>query len=180
MHRTRGFIMKLSSTSRIRVLAAAACTAAVFLSDFTARAQTPPSRPCTTPDPFVVLGGGTCVNGDWLPPGIAPGSSSSGSSASSGSTSGGTSSGTSGGSSGSAGCTTPDPFIVLGGGTCVNGGWLPPGYVTGSSSSGSSGPSGSTSSGISSGTSGGSSGSGACATPDPFVVLGGGTCVNGG
>jgi len=24
---------------------------------------------------------------------------------------------------------TPDPFVVLGGGTCVNGGWLPPGMV---------------------------------------------------
>jgi hypothetical protein len=27
------------------------------------------------------------------------------------------------------GCTTPDPFVVLGGGTCYNGGWLPPGMV---------------------------------------------------
>lgn len=35
----------------------------------------PPSPPtvpmtCTTPDPFVVFGGGTCVNGEWLPPGL--------------------------------------------------------------------------------------------------------------
>jgi len=36
----------------------------------------PPAPPvptgCATPDPFVALGGGTCVNGGWLPPGIAP------------------------------------------------------------------------------------------------------------
>src|SRR5262245_39394146 len=27
---------------------------------------------CATPDPFVTLGGGTCVNGGWLPPGMEP------------------------------------------------------------------------------------------------------------
>ncbi len=57
------------------------------------------------------------------------------------------------GGGGSGGCTTPDPFVSLGGGSCVNGGWQPGG--------------------------GGSGGSG-CATPDPFASLGGGRCVNGG
>lgn len=33
-----------------------------------------PSSPtsCITPDPFATLGGGTCYNGSWLPPGMAP------------------------------------------------------------------------------------------------------------
>lgn len=30
----------------------------------------PPSAGCVTPDPFVILGGGTCRNGEWLPPGM--------------------------------------------------------------------------------------------------------------
>ena len=39
----------------------------------------PPSGPgsCATPDPFVSLGGGTCYNGGWLPPGMSPPSSRS-------------------------------------------------------------------------------------------------------
>jgi glucose/arabinose dehydrogenase len=105
---------------------------------------------CTSPDPFGILGGGTCVDGGWLPPGFggAP----------------------PGGSSG--GCTTPDPFVILGGGTCMNGGWLPPGF-------GGAQPSGAGDTSPpppppSAGSSGG------CTTPDPFVILGGGTCVNGG
>ncbi len=36
----------------------------------------PPTTPevegCITPDPFVVLGGGTCRDGGWLPPGMLP------------------------------------------------------------------------------------------------------------
>ncbi|MGE5360275.1 MAG: hypothetical protein ACM3NQ_14760 [Bacteroidales bacterium] len=88
------------------------------------------------------------------------------------------------------GCTTPDPFASLGGGVCVNGGWLPPGSggtpVTST-------PGGCTTPqpaagwtcvgggwlppGTGGGTSGGSTGS--CATADPFASLGGGTCVNG-
>lgn len=62
---------------------------------------------CVTPDPFVALGGGTCSNGGWYPPGMSapapPPSPTPG------------------------GCLTPDPFVVLGGGRCVNGGWYPPG-----------------------------------------------------
>src|SRR5262249_51635911 len=32
-----------------------------------------PSNPnvCTTPDPFATLGGGSCLNGGWLPPGAS-------------------------------------------------------------------------------------------------------------
>ena len=48
-------------------------------------------------------------------------------------------------------CLTPDPCVAFGGGTCVNGGWYPPGMI----------PS-------------------VCATPDPFIALGGGRCINGG
>jgi glucose/arabinose dehydrogenase len=80
---------------------------------------------CTTADPFVSLGGGTCCpGGGWVPPGMAcitptspptppapppppppPGGSV---------------------------CTTPDPFVSLGGGTCCpGGGWRPPGMACG-------------------------------------------------
>jgi hypothetical protein len=101
----------------------------------------PGGNSCTTPDPFVVLGGGTCSNGGWRPPVnpvTAPPSGSSGT------------------------CVTPDPFAILGGGTCTNGGWRPPATVV---TPGQTPPTG-----------GGSS----CLTPDPFVVLGGGVCVTGG
>jgi glucose/arabinose dehydrogenase len=108
---------------------------------------------CATPDPFVALGGGTCVNGGWLPPGIAP-------------PSGGTSPPPPPPPPPATGCATPDPFAALGGGTCVNGGWLPPGIAppSGGTSPPPSPPPAPT----------------GCATPDPFVALGGGTCVNGG
>jgi len=125
---------------------------------------------CTTPDPFVAIGGGHCVNGGWLP-GPAPSGGSSSSSSSSSSGGGSTSSGGSS-SGGGAGCTTSDPFVAIGGGHCVNGGWLPGPAPGGGSSSSSS----------SSSSSGGSSsgGTGGCTTPDPFVAIGGGVCVGGG
>ena len=83
----------------------------------------PPSTPsaCVTPDPFGALGGGTCYNGGWLPPGMpvpagavtppppAPSAPPPAPPAS------------------APGCSTADPFASLGGGTCYNGGWLPPG-----------------------------------------------------
>ena len=97
---------------------------------------------CVTPDPFTALGGGTCYNGGWLPPGIpvpAPPTTVPG------------------------GCIPPDPFAALGGGTCVNGGWLPPGMLSPGTPPPASPPA-----------------PDGCATPDPFVALGGGTCVNGG
>jgi dienelactone hydrolase len=48
--------------------------------DITSTSATPPSSGspaptptgCTTPDPFVSLGGGTCVDGNWLPPATSP------------------------------------------------------------------------------------------------------------
>jgi hypothetical protein len=102
----------------------------------------PPISTCSTPDPFVSLGGGTCCNGDWLPPGMVctiptppPPPSTV--------------------------CTTPDPFVSLGGGTCCNGSWLPPGMVC-TVPTPPPPPS-----------------DVACTTPDPFVSLGGGTCCNG-
>jgi hypothetical protein len=119
----------------------------------------PPTSPsgCATPDPFAAMGGGTCLNGGWLPPGM-----------------------TSAGGSGTpppgnspppptppptspSGCATPDPFTAMGGGTCVNGGWLPPGIGAPPAATPPPAPTSST-----------------CQTPDPFVALGGGTCVNGG
>jgi hypothetical protein len=50
---------------------------------------------CTTPDPFVALGGGICRNGGWSPANSAPVLCSG----------------------------LPDPFTAFGGGVCVNGGW---------------------------------------------------------
>ena len=112
---------------------------------------------CSTPDPFVALGGGTCVNGGWLPPGMQ---NTSGSIAT-------TSQVTAPASRSGAACTTPDPFATIGGGSCVNGGWLPPGMAPPlNSSTGPPAPSPVSSS--------------RCTIPDPFLSIGGGTCVNGG
>jgi glucose/arabinose dehydrogenase len=89
---------------------------------------TPPSTPtppssasCTTPDPFASMGGGTCWNGGWLPPGIAPPAAPPTAPPSEPPTAPPT-------TPPSGGCTTPDPFLAMGGGTCRNGGWLPPGF----------------------------------------------------
>jgi hypothetical protein len=115
-----------------------------------------PAGGCSPIDPFASLGGGTCVNGNWLPPGMTGGDSappppSEPQPAPS-----------------AGGCATPDPFVSLGGGTCVDGNWLPPGMAP---------PSGSTAPPPSlpppPPTTGG------CVTPDPFVSLGGGTCWDG-
>jgi hypothetical protein len=94
---------------------------------------------CATPDPFVALGGGRCINDGWyppiapppLPPSPVPG-----------------------------GCLTPDPFVALGGGQCINGGWYPP-IASAPPPPAPPLP-------------------GGCITPDPFVAFGGGTCANGG
>ncbi|HEY1336122.1 MAG TPA: endonuclease/exonuclease/phosphatase family protein, partial [Bryobacteraceae bacterium] len=65
------------------------------------------------------------------------------------------------------GCTTPDPFTSLGGGTCYKGGWFPPGMAIpdgrGATTPAPAPVSRST-----------------CTTPDPFAALGGGTCYQGG
>jgi hypothetical protein len=121
---------------------------------------------CATPDPFVALGGGTCVNGGWLPPGIvpppAPPPSTTPPPTPPPTPTGGT------------GCATPDPFVALGGGTCVNGGWLPPGIAPPPAPPPTTTPPPTLPPPPTGGT--------GCATPDPFVSIPGlvGKCVNGG
>lgn len=69
------------------------------------------------------MGGGTCYNGGWLPPGMA--------------IPGGTASSQPPTSPAppdppvalNTACSTPDPFVGLGGGSCYQGGWLPPGFA---------------------------------------------------
>ena len=83
------------------------------------------------------------------------------------------------------GCTTPDPFASIGGGTCVSGGWVP------GRTGGGTAPGGCTSAAPAPGwtcvnggwlppAAGGTGGTGGCTTPDPFAAIGGGTCVGGG
>jgi hypothetical protein len=118
---------------------------------------------CLTPDPFVALGGGRCVNGGWLPPGfdaptttipVAPQPTPT---------------------PVSGGCITPDPFVALGRGRCINGGWLPPsGPAPTAPTPTAPAPSPTPTPVPPSATTGG------CRTPDPFAVFGGGKCVNGG
>jgi hypothetical protein len=104
----------------------------------------PPPTGCTTPDPFVSIGGGTCVNGGWVPRGTsAPAPTPTPAPPP------------------PTGCSIPDPFASLGGGTCVNGGWLPPGSPAAPAPAPAPPPTG-------------------CTTPDPFTSIGGGSCVNGG
>jgi hypothetical protein len=135
----------------------------------------PPSTPppssspqgCATADPFAGMGGGTCYNGGWLPPGmpIPTGVSTPATSTPTPPPS------TPPPSSSPQGCTSPDPFAGMGGGTCYNGGWLPPGMTPpGGTNQPVSSPSGATSPPASTG----------CITGDPFVSIGGGTCYKGG
>jgi glucose/arabinose dehydrogenase len=65
------------------------------------------------------------------------------------------------------GCTTPDPFTALGGGTCVNGGWFPPNEAPPPAPSPSPTPTPAPT-------------LGGCTTPNPFSNFGAGVCVNGG
>jgi hypothetical protein len=124
---------------------------------------------CSTSDPFVSMGGGSCYNGGWLPPGIpVPGTSSAPATtpvvptpsapvAPTGATS----------------CASADPFQAMGGGTCYNGGWLPPGMAIPGGGSALPSPSPAPAPA-------GPSTAVGCQMPDPFVALGGGTCVSGG
>jgi hypothetical protein len=114
---------------------------------------TPNPGGCTTPDPFVALGGGTCANGGWFPPNDAPPPTPSPTP---------TPAPTAGG------CTTPNPFANFGAGVCVNGGWQ---FGTPTAPTPSPTPT-PTPTPVPTQT--------GCATPDPFVALGGGTCANGG
>lgn len=127
---------------------------------------------CPAPDPFTSLGGGTCYNGGWLPPGMAP---PGGHSAPAPAPAPTPAPAPVPQPTGTQGCTTPDPFTSLGGGTCYNGGWLPPGMAVpgGAPTTTASSPTSETSPEPSTG------GSTGCATPDPFVILGGGTCFKG-
>jgi len=116
----------------------------------------PPPNTCTTPDPFVALGGGTCFNGGWYPPTIpapqpspqTPPPPVTG------------------------GCTTPDPFTAMGGGTCLNGGWYPP--------NGAPAPAPTTPPTTTPPPPPPPPPTGGCTTPNPFVAFGAGVCVNGG
>ena len=120
---------------------------------------------CATPDPFAAMGGGTCYQGGWLPPGMTPptpvnppppppppppsdpGNPPPPPPPPPVDTS----------------CAGPDPFAAMGGGTCYQGGWLPPGMLPPTNPPPPPPPV-----------------SGGCITPDPFVILGGGKCINGG
>ena len=113
---------------------------------------------CTTPDPFVALGGGRCYQGSWLPPGMpipgAPAPAPAPAPLPPSST----------------GCATPDPFVALGGGTCYQGNWLPPGMpIPGAPALPAPPPPAPSPSTTTI----------RCTTPDPFVALGGGRCYQG-
>ena len=137
----------------------------------------PPSQPpapppptstqgCTTPDPFAGMGGGTCYNGGWLPPGMTPPGGSTAPAPAPPSSQPAAPPPTS-----TQGCTTPDPFAGMGGGTCWNGGWLPPGMTAPTAGTGTPPPPS---------TPPPTQTSNVCTTPDPFAAMGGGTCFKGG
>ena len=123
------------------------------------------STGCTTADPFASIGGGVCIDGGWIPAGSATTSVAAPSPALTV---------TSTSTSSAVSCTTPDPFASIGGGTCVDGGWIP-GGMTASPLVVLPAPVSPTSSVSVPVTS-----SVGCTIPDPFVAIGGGTCVNGG
>lgn len=136
---------------------------------------TPSSTPCVGADPFGAMGGGTCVNGEWLPPGhpgipIAPTTPPPTTPATPPEEPPTTPPTTPPPSA----CSTPDPFASMGGGTCYNGDWLPPGYPVPEGTPPTSGPTPPSEPPPSP-----PPPAGGCTTPDPFEVLGGGTCVGG-
>jgi hypothetical protein len=104
----------------------ASATRTVVVNNGVASSAPPTVAPstCSTPDPFVAMGGGVCYNGGWLPPGMTPPAASIAppSNVPSLPT-------TPSVPSTPASCVTSDPFAAMGGGTCFNGGWLPPGMV---------------------------------------------------
>ncbi len=144
----------------------------------------PVTTTCTTPDPFASMGGGTCYNGGWLPPGMtAPGASPAPvapapapvpAPAPTPAPSTGT-------------CTTSDPFAGMGGGTCYNGGWLPPGMTAPGASPAPVAPTPTPAPvpapapvPTPAPTPAPAPSVWTCTTPDPFASMGGGTCSNGG
>jgi hypothetical protein len=117
---------------------------------------------CSTPDPFTAFGGGTCMGGEWLPPGIAPTTPSTPADPAPEPSASATP------------CEGVDPFAAMGGGTCVGGEWLPPGHPgipAGSTPTSTPDPTPAPSPAPADPTN--------CSTPDPFAALGGGTCHNG-
>ena len=137
---------------------------------------------CWTPDPFAAMGGGTCYEGGWLPPGMVVPSSSP-------VTPVPTSPATQPAApvtppTDTGGCTTPDPFAAMGGGTCYAGGWLPPGMVPPATSPVTTAPAPQSTPSLlpapSTSPVSPSPGISTCSTPDPFTAMGGGTCYNGG
>ena len=64
------------------------------------------------------MGGGTCYNGGWLPPGMTPPTGNNQAVASPTTATPPPS---------STGCQGSDPFVSIGGGTCYKGGWVPAG-----------------------------------------------------
>jgi glucose/arabinose dehydrogenase len=123
---------------------------------------------CAPPDPFAAIGGGTCFNGGWLPPGITPPGATPPAPA--------PPTPPAPPPPGSGSCATPDPFGAIGGGTCFNGGWLAPGMTPPSGST----PAPPTPTPGSPTPTPPAPGAGTCVTPDPFAAMGGGTCFNGG
>jgi chitinase len=105
---------------------------------------------CASKDPFLAIGGGSCMSGAWVPPGfsVSPNGASTTHPIFDNESSGG-------------GCTTADPYSALGGGVCISGGWLPPGIQVGSKGSPSDQPT-------------------ACMSSDPFSGVDGliGVCIN--
>jgi len=105
------------TTSDVRIVAVSGGTGSTA-------ASVADAASCVTADPFLSMGGGTCVNGGWLPPGMQLSST--------GATLGSTTAppppppGALQVAAPSS-CITPDPFVALGGGACVRGNWLPPG-----------------------------------------------------
>jgi endonuclease/exonuclease/phosphatase family metal-dependent hydrolase len=140
----------MKTTLRRLLVAGVFAFVGALLIDGTVHAQ----AGCTTPDPFTALGGGTCYNGGWFPPGMpiprGPGATTPPPAPAA-----------------PAACTTPDPFAALGGGTCYKGGWFPPGMAIPR------GPGATPQAPAPAAPS-------ACTTPDPFAALGGGTCYKGG
>jgi hypothetical protein len=79
------------------------------------------------------------------------------------------------------GCTTPDPFTSLGGGTCIDGGWYSPGTSTAGTSAPTATPTPTpTVTPTPTPTPTPTVSAGGCTTSDPFVAIGGGICSNGG
>jgi hypothetical protein len=133
-----------------------------------------PVSTCPTPNPFAAMGGGTCYNGGWLPPGMTPPNSApiatSPSTGSPAPRQPSTSIAPAAPPAGPSTCTTPNPFSAMGGGLCWNGGWLPPGLLPPTSAPAA--PSAPSAPSTPAG----------CVGPDPFATMTTlrGVCVNGG